>query len=194
MTKQKRKISRTAVRRGKPGVKRRTIKKIKRQPARWKLSRPKKRKPVKAVSKKISRKPAKKIIKTRPTPRYVLNNTFEFLYELRDLVLKASPAEKDRMARHISGLGRIKLAIISGIFMNKEHTDPAIADLLIVGDDIEQRRLRSFLRSLEAEVGKEIKFAVMEKDEFQYRLSMFDRFIRVLLESPHEKIINKLGL
>mgnify|MGYP001599453071 FL=1 len=110
------------------------------------------------------------------------------------MVLKASPAEKDQMARRISGWGRIKLAIISGIFVNKEHSDPAIADLLIVGDDIEQRRLRSFLRSLEAEVGKEIKFAVMEKDEFQYRLSMFDRFIRVLLESPHEKIINKLGL
>lgn len=194
MVKQKRKTSRTAVRRGKPGVKRRTIKKIKRRPARWKLSRPKKRKPVKAVSKKISRKPAKKIIKARPAPRYVLDNTFEFLYELRDLVLKASPAEKDRMAERIGKLGRIKLAIISGIFMNKEHSDPAIADLLIVGDDIEQRRLRSFLRSLEAEVGKEIKFAVMEKDEFQYRLSMFDRFIRVLLESPHEKIINKLGL
>ncbi|MEK7506507.1 MAG: hypothetical protein AAB566_00410 [Patescibacteria group bacterium] len=187
--------------------KRRTIKKIKRRlanppkfyraklgRAKRKLSRPEKRRPAKAVRKKTSRRPTKKTVKTRPTPRYVLDNSFEFLYELRDLVLKASPAEKDQMARRISGLGRVKLAIISGIFMNKEHADPTIADLLIVGDDIEQRRLRSFLRSLEAEVGKEIKFAVMEKDEFQYRLSMFDRFIRVLLESPHEKIINKLGL
>lgn len=127
-------------------------------------------------------------------PRYRLNNNFEFLYELRDLVLKSSPAEKNRLVGQISKLGRIKLAIIAGIFMNKENTDPAIADLLIVGDDIENRKLRPFLKGLEAEVGKEIKFAVMEKDEFQYRLSMFDRFIRVLLESPHEKIINRLGL
>ena len=34
----------------------------------------------------------------------------------------------------------------------------------------------------------------MEKDEFEYRYGMFDRFVRVLLEGPHEKLINKLGL
>ncbi len=127
-------------------------------------------------------------------PRYMLNSSFEFLYELRDLVLKSSPAEKDRLIEKINKLGRIKLAIIAGVFVNKESLDPTVADLLIVGDDIDNRKLRNFLKSLEAEVGKEIKFAVLEKDEFQYRISMFDRFIRVLLESPHEKLINKLGL
>ena len=124
----------------------------------------------------------------------MLNNSFEFLYELRDLILKSSPAEKNSMVEKINKLGRIKLAIIAGIFMNKENPDPSIADLLIVGDDIDNRKLKTFLKSLEAEVGKEVKFAVMEKDEFQYRLSMFDRFIRVLLETTHEKLINKLGL
>jgi hypothetical protein len=34
----------------------------------------------------------------------------------------------------------------------------------------------------------------MEKEEFIYRHGMFDRFVRVLLEGPHEKIINKLGI
>lgn len=130
----------------------------------------------------------------RLAPRYALDNSFEFLYELRDLVLKPSPAEKQRLVERINRLGRIKLAITAGVFMNRDHSDPTIADLLIVGDDIAGRRLRAFLAGLEAEVGKEIKLAVMEKDEFQYRLSMFDRFIRVLLESPHEKLINKLGL
>lgn len=126
--------------------------------------------------------------------RYVLNNSFEYLYELRDLVLKSSPAEKDRLIERINKLGRVKLAIISGIFVDRENPDPTTADLLIVGDDIDSRKLKSFLRSLEADVGKEIKFAVLEKEEFQYRLSMFDRFIRVLLEGRHEKLINKLEI
>jgi len=130
----------------------------------------------------------------RVLPRYALNNTFEFLYELRDLILKSSPAEKNALAERINRLGRIKLAVIAGILMNKENPDPNTSDLLIVGNNIDSRQLRTFLRTLEGEVGKEIRFAVMEKDEFQYRLSMFDRFIRVLLEGPHEKIINKLGL
>jgi len=126
--------------------------------------------------------------------KYAINNSFEFLYELRDLILKSSPAEKDGMTARINKLGRIKLAIIAGIFVDRESQDPSVIDLLIVGDDIENRRLKPFLKSLEAEVGKEIKFSVMEKEEFQYRFAMFDRFIRVLFESPHEKLINKLGL
>lgn len=164
--------------RHKPKIRRRFRKKI------VKIRKPIKR--AKVRTKKTSR--------TIPSQRYVLDNSFEFLYELRDLVLKSSPAEKGRMIERINKLGRVKLAIVSGVFVNKEHLDPAVADMLIVGDDIESRKLKIFLKSLEAEVGKEIKFAVMEKDEFQYRMSMFDRFIGVLLESPHEKLINKLEI
>ena len=98
------------------------------------------------------------------------------------------------MIERINRLGKIRLAVISGVFINKENLDPLVADLLIVGDYIENRKLKSFLKSLEAEVGKEIKYSVMEKEEFQYRLGMFDRFIRVLLDGPHEKLINKLGI
>jgi hypothetical protein len=127
-------------------------------------------------------------------PAYVLNTDFEFFDELKDLVLKSSPAEKDTMIARLNKIGRIKLAIVSGIFLNKENPDPLVTDLLIVSDDFERRKLRAFLKSTQAEVGKEIKFAVMDKEEFQYRLAMFDRFIRALLEGPHEKLINRLGI
>ena len=102
------------------------------------------------------------------------------------------------MIKRISHLGKIKLAVISGVFLNDYNKNADIhtteADLFIVGDEINKTRLRLFLKSLEAEVGKEIKFGLMEKDEFEYRFGMFDRFVRVLLEGPHEKLINKLGL
>ncbi len=125
---------------------------------------------------------------------YFLNPGFEFISELRDLVLKSSPAEINKMIERINKLGQVKLAVVSGIFIGKENPDPSIADLLIVGDDLDNRKLRIFLKSLEAEVGKEIKFALMEKEEFKYRLSMFDMFVRVLMEGPHVKLINKLGI
>ena len=128
---------------------------------------------------------------------YFLNPEFEFFEELRHLILKPPPAVKDKMIKRISGLGRVKLAVISGVFVNNKNSIDTLdseVDLFIVGDDINKVRLRSFLASLEAEVGKEIKFGLMEKDEFTYRYEMFDRFVRVLLEGPHEKLINKLGL
>jgi len=127
--------------------------------------------------------------------KYALNRNFEFFTELKALILKSSPAEKNRMTRRILTLGRVKLAVVSGVFLNNASgTDNSVADLFIVGDDINKEKLRSFVRSLEAEVGREIKLSIMDKDEFDYRYGMFDRFVRVLLESPHEKIINKIGL
>ena len=147
-------------------------------------------------------KKLKKVGKTKKTVRtnrslYSLNPKFEFFGELKSLVLKSLPAEKDKMVKRILGLGKIKLAVVSGIFIAENSGSDiydAVADLFVVGDDVNKNKLRTFLTDLETEVGKEIKFTLMDKDEFQYRHGMFDRFIRVLLEGPHEKIINKLGL
>ena len=147
-------------------------------------------------------KKLKKVGKAKKTvqadrPLYSLNPKFEFFGELKSLVLKSLPAEKDKMIKRILGLGKIKLAVVSGIFISENSGSDiydAVADLFIVGDDVNKNKLSVFLTDLEAEVGKEIKFTLMDKDEFQYRHGMFDRFIRVLLEGPHEKIINKLGL
>ncbi len=137
------------------------------------------------------------IKKTRTAKiKYSLNPGFEFFEELKALILKASPAEKNKMTSKILKLGRIKLALVSGVFLNKNSNvnENSTADLFIVGDDINKDKLRTFLKALEAEVGKEIKLSIMDKEEFDYRYGMFDRFVRVLLEGPHEKIINKLGL
>lgn len=136
------------------------------------------------------------LIKKNGTQRYALNPNFEFFQELKSLIMKSSPAEKKRLVQRISKLGRIKLAVLSGIFLNERGTayDSSVIDLFIVGDDISKERLRTFLRALEAEVSRELRLSIMDKEEFEYRYGMFDRFVRVLLEGPHEKIINKLGL
>jgi hypothetical protein len=185
---------------------RRKVKALIRTSEKKKKNRRKKRgrrEPRREIRKRTSARKKRKTKKTRKMrreravskkPVYALDTDFEFFYELRDLILKSSPAEKDKMVEKLNKIGRIKLAIISGVFINKENLDPLVTDLFIVGDDIDRRKLRAFLKAVEAEVGKEIKFAVMDKDEFQYRLAMFDRFIRVLLEGPHEKLIDRLGL
>jgi len=140
---------------------------------------------------------AKKKNKKQDKERYIVNPNCELFTELRNLLLKSSPAEMEKMTQRVSGLGRVRLAVISGIFLNDPDTTSQYetpADLFIVGDDIDRKRLRNFLANLEAEVGAEVKLTIMDKEEFTYRYSMFDRFVRVLLEGPHKKIINKLGL
>lgn len=121
---------------------------------------------------------------------YSLNPKFEFLDELKTLMMTPPPASFKRMTRKISSLGRVKLALVSGVFLNKEN----VADLLVVGDDVDRRRFKTFLKSLEAEVGTQIIYAIMDKEEFSYRRGMFDRFVRLMLEGPHEVLIDRIGL
>lgn len=119
------------------------------------------------------------------------NTQFALLDELKGLVTKSSPASRERMLEKLRRLGRVKLVVLSGIFIN---ADNAKADMLIVGDGISESRLTQFLRDLQAEVGKELDYAMLSSEEFQYRYNMYDRFVRDLLERPHEKLINKLRL
>lgn len=122
---------------------------------------------------------------------YFVNSDFDFYNELRTLVLKSNPASQEKILSRLKTLGRIKLAILAGIFLNAKNSR---VDLLVVGDNIKKRKLSNFLRDLEAEVGKEIDYVVFSSGDFNYRYDMFDRFIRDILEKPHEKLINKLKI
>ena len=120
---------------------------------------------------------------------YFVNKDFQFFPELRLLALKAAPANRVNLLRRLNSLGGVKLAILAGIFINSENSR---ADLLLVGDKLKKARLNNFFSWLESEIGKELNYVIMSADEFKYRLDMYDRFIRDILEFPHEKLINKL--
>lgn len=140
------------------------------------------------IKKKTQRKKTKN---TRPGIYFAINPDFDFYHELRSLVLKSSPASKEKILKRVQKLGRIKLLLLAGIFLNSENSR---VDLFIVGDYISQRKLNSFLKDLESEVGKDIEFATMTSKEFYYRYHMFDRFVHDILEKPNEKLVNKLRL
>lgn len=124
---------------------------------------------------------------------YFINPSFMFFEELRSLVLKSSPASKSRILKRIKGLGRIKLVVLSGIFMRPDR-ELSRTDLLVVGDDVSQKRFDNFLKQLEAEVGCEIQYSLLNSEEFNYRRKMLDRFLRDVLERPNEVLVNKLGV
>ena len=131
------------------------------------------------------------IVKTERT--YFINPAFIFFDELRGLVLKSSPASKSRIVKRIKGLGRIKLVVLSGIFMRPDR-ELSRTDLLIVGDDVSEKRFVNFMKQLEAEAGCEIQYSLLTSDEFAYRRKMLDRFLRDVIERPNEILVNKLGV
>src|SRR3989344_1702905 len=132
-------------------------------------SKRKKRRVVRAAKRKSARArvPRSRKVNSSPVlPRYMLNWEFEFIQELRDLVLKSSPSDKKEMFSRLQKLGKIKLAVTTGIFLNKENNENIPTDLFIVADDLDRRKFGSFIKFLEAETGGEVRFVIMEKDEF----------------------------
>ncbi len=143
---------------------------------------------IRPEKKDISRKNSSR---GRKTAFYFVNLEFPVLSELHQLIIKSSTASRKKLLASIKRIGKIKLAIITGIFLNDETSR---LDLMIVGDDIKKRSLERFLTLTESELGKTLRYSVMDTDEFRYRMNMYDRFLRDVLEHSHEKLINKLSL
>jgi len=120
---------------------------------------------------------------------YQLNQNFEFYPELKSLVAKSNVSPHCLSLNKVPKIGNIKLAMVSGVFINYAKSK---ADMIIVGEDVSKARLNSLMSSLEAEIGKEITFVLMNLEEFKYRLNMLDKFVLEFLEGPNEEIINKI--
>lgn len=145
---------------------------------------------IRGKSREKGRKPSV-IFKTKKAEVFYANPGFKLLAELRELVIKSSVASRKKILQQIKGLGKVKLAILSGIFL---HNENARTDLFIVGDAIKRGRLEHFLSQLESDLGRSINYTCMDTAEFKYRLNMYDRFLRDLLENNNEKLINKFHI
>lgn len=139
----------------------------------------------------IKRRSGKIINKSRKTRVFFINKSFRLLPELHDLVAKDSIASRKKLLAKIRGLGSMKLVVLSGIFLN---SDRARTDLLLVGNNIKKGKLERFLADVESEIGRPLQYTLMEEKEFKYRLDMYDRFLRDILEYPHDKLINRLKI
>jgi len=122
---------------------------------------------------------------------YYINTGFDFFNELKNLILKSTIASKDELITNVKKIGNIKILALAGIFTGDET---AKADILIVGDKINPRKLNTFIKDLEAEVGKELNCAAMSTREFSYRYDMYDRFVRDLIAGKSEILINRINL
>jgi len=122
---------------------------------------------------------------------FYTNMAFHLYSDLRSLVIKLTPFTSSSLVRRAEKLGRVKLFIVSGVFLNQENSK---VDILIAGDSLNTRKVKFFLADLEAQVGKEINYASMNAEEFKYRMNMYDRFVRDILDHPHQILINKLKI
>lgn len=101
---------------------------------------------------------------------------------------KAAPAAND--SPELREMGNIHLALYTGQFTRDETSG---VDLLIVGE-VNPNKLQKFVTELEAKEGKEIRYAVLSLDDYQYREQINDRFVLSIRDAKKQILIDKQQL
>lgn len=120
---------------------------------------------------------------------FIVNEEFPFYTELKSLVSKLNVHAQSQVFRKLKGVGEVKLTLISGLFLNYPKSK---VDMILVVNNVNRTKLKHAMAHLEAEVGKEIRFVLMNGEELHYRLNMLDRFFIEFLEAPYEEVTNKV--
>lgn len=116
-----------------------------------------------------------------------LNSDFAYRESLKLLLSSDTFLKKSQIAKDFKPAGKIKLLLVSGLFIQDPESR---IDFLVVGDNLNRRLIEDRIRAIEAEIGQELRYAVFTTEEFKYRLNMYDKLIREILNYPHERLID----
>ncbi len=119
-------------------------------------------------------------------PEWYFNYAFKYAHEFEDLLVRSDSLKTETIINNFKKVGRVKMLIVSGVFI--KNNDSRV-DLLVVGDKLKRRKIEEGVRKLEAELGAELVYAVFETKEFIYRLNMYDKLVRDILDFPHEVLV-----
>ncbi len=125
------------------------------------------------------------------TKNWSFDYSFRYANEIEALFVNSDTLDSEEIANNFKRAGRVKLLIISGVFIKNKDTR---LDLLIAGDKLKRGKIDEEVRKLEAELGVELRYAVFDTKEFVYRMSMYDKLIRDVLDFPYKVVLQSKEL
>ena len=122
---------------------------------------------------------------------YSINRKFQLIGGLNEMLIESHLMTREEVQKYFAPHTHIKLLVLSGIFVKETNSQ---ADILIVGEKLDQKSLQATIKIIESEVGKEIRYSLFTPEEFAYRINMYDKYILDILSKPHERIVEKMEI
>lgn len=123
--------------------------------------------------------------------QYFFNERCKYANALATFVHEVTPENFDDVERALRGAGKMSTIVLSGIFIGDTKRP---ADLLLVADSVNEKRLENALRRFEPKYGREIRYTLFSTPEFRYRMTINDKLLRDTLDYPHRLLLNKKNL
>ncbi len=122
---------------------------------------------------------------------YQVNQRFEHLVALNTFIRETTNVLPRVITSALKRAGTLQLVVLSGFFTGVLESQ---VDLIVVGDHLDEKILSHAVHSLEAELGREIRYASFSTADFRYRVGVYDRLFRDVFDYPHRLLIDKIGL
>lgn len=122
---------------------------------------------------------------------YLADKRFKHYEALKSFLRSTTDISDTEIVAALKKAGSVRLVVLSGLFTGALESK---VDLLIVGDRLEDRPLGTAIRLLEAELGRELRYACFTSEQFKYRLGVYDRLLRDVFDYPNRVILDKIGL
>ena len=116
---------------------------------------------------------------------YRLNKRNIFKNELDALFCKNKMMIEKRFAEKIKEVGQVNYLALSGIFVDNRKSP---TDLVVIGSFEKKDMIRAINR-FEQEIGKRIKFTIMDLKEYKLRHDIADRFLLDILDESQQDLI-----
>lgn len=121
---------------------------------------------------------------------YAANKKFPHYEALQRFLLDSTDVSDTEILTRLRRAGTLRVVALSGLFTGA--LEPRV-DVLIVGDRLEDRTLQSVVHGLEAELGRELRYAAFTTEEFKYRVGVYDRLVRDVFDYPHRTLLDRIN-
>ncbi len=118
---------------------------------------------------------------------YQLNKKYLYFQELQRIVIKTSGLGK-KIRKLRRKLGELDYVVFTGAFTNQAKVNRDELDVLVVGAVV-LPELEALIKAEEKVFGREINYAVIEKEEFEFRKARRDPFIMEVMYGVRVMVI-----
>ncbi len=119
---------------------------------------------------------------------YQSNTKFVLYPELKSIFQKSQFLLEKKFAKALRKAGKINYLALTGTFVGDKNIP---IDLLIVGN-LQKKKFIKILKSFEKDLRREINYTLLDKEEFDYRRSVADRFLYSILDADKVVLIDEI--
>lgn len=113
-------------------------------------------------------------------PDHVMTNV------LRQMLVTALWCFEPEYIEALKNAGSLQGLYVLGFFVGNTE---APVDVCIIGD-VSSAKMKGIVEFWETQLHTHLRYTIMSKDEYMYRLSVSDRFLHSIVQAPHIELIS----